>query len=114
MRQFYFLILLFPICINAQILIPTDEQIDYSKSFSKDSTEWLINVATTRRINGNRYSDFVIDKNGNTYISSFEMRENMQEYGMLYTVSSDGKKINKYEMGEGRLHGFNMKWMGYI
>ena len=104
MRLFLLIVLILPLYLNAQIISPSDESIDHSKSFSEDSTEWLINVATTRRINGSRYSDFVIDKNGKAYISSFEMKEDMQEYGMLYSVSEDGKTIDKNEIGLGRLY----------
>lgn len=111
MRFFILIIGLLPFFSSAQIISPTDEQTDeptdYSKSFSKDSTEWLINVATTRRINGSRYSDFVIDKKGNAHISSFEMRDDMQEYAMLYSVSENGQTVFKNEMGSGRLYGIS-------
>jgi len=53
----------------------------------------LANIKTTGRISSNHYSDFVVDRQGNSYIACFEKKADNQDYILITKVAPGGAVI---------------------
>lgn len=58
----------------------------------------LINVRSTDRISSNHYSDFVLDKAGNSYIASFQKQQGAFDRILILKLSPTGKIL--WEIGK--------------
>ena len=79
-------------CQTQQIQQSPANQAIYTQDLQTTSQEWLKNIQTTRRINGDRYADLQQDNEGNNYIASFVMHENRTESAYLVKVNHAGEK----------------------
>lgn len=104
-------VFIFSIMLLISCQAPTTQEtlISYDLPFVKkekteisDASEWLINVATTRNTDGNRYADFVINKEGTAFISSFEIEKNKNENAIIFEVRADGKRVEQHQIGKGQ------------
>ncbi len=94
-NQLLFFLIFFAAACNSQ---NSEGVAKVVKQPGSSSINWLINVKSTGRISSNHFSDFVVDKNGNSYISSFSKGEDSQDYIYIAKVSDSGEVL--WELGQ--------------
>lgn len=98
--------LLVPGCEARREAAPAD--LPPTPSASAPPPAWLVNLRTTRRINGSRYADLALDADGHAYVGSFLMHEHdRRESAYLASLAPDGSK--RWEVlstgGSARIYG---------
>lgn len=101
--------------VNCQTQEPVVQQqspanhIVYSTDIQSPSKEWIKNIQTTRRINGDRYADLQQDSEGNNYIACFVMHENRSENAYLVKTNANGEKQwEVYSSGTGNQRAYGL------